>query len=225
MSTVSKYDASTGEVHLLDPRNNDICFVTVRVQGDDLYHYLCSDGKLWRTCVPTWEPNDSIPHNGYFPTHKEATFRLLLYQNPAQALAAFYKAAGGEYVGSCENCDGMGVTLEFGLIGGPAHGTPCPRVGYTHSSVDIPTLGGGRYERTVYERLRYRKGEVEREIWAARGLDPDYMTREVERNWSCPTCNGTGGPPSPADLAEISDWYAERGCEMEAEVLKDLVSK
>lgn len=112
MSTT--HDAGTfqvhGEVHRFDPGKSSMCFVTVQVApGGNGTRYLCSDGKLWGTCRPY--PEDEPWHNGYFPTEAEAAFRLLLYTNPARALAAFYKATGGEYVGSCGECDGKGRVL------------------------------------------------------------------------------------------------------------------
>lgn len=39
----------------------------------------------------------------------------------------------------------------------------------------------------------------------------------------CPTCHGTGGPPAQHLLEGAADWFWERGCEMEASVLKSLL--
>jgi hypothetical protein len=66
--------------------------------GDDTY----ADPLAWKQAV----------EGLYFPTEAEATFRLLLYQNPAEALTAFLKATGGEYKGTCLGCEGTGRQAE-----------------------------------------------------------------------------------------------------------------
>ncbi len=64
--------------------------------------YLLRSGE-WSTM--NWH-NDT--KHGWYHTEAEATFRLALYQNPREALAAFLTATGGEYEGSCNDCDGSG---------------------------------------------------------------------------------------------------------------------
>lgn len=93
----------------------------------------------------------------YFPTEAEAQFRLLLYTDPRQALAAFIEGTDWEYVGSCNACWGRGME------------------GWT----DKP----------------------------------------------CQSCRGTGGQPDAEAMGIAADWYEERGCEMEASVLRGMITK
>lgn len=98
----------------------------------------------------------------YFPTEAEATFRLLLHQNPREALGQFLKATGGEYEGTCKECGGDGAQWQ-------------------------PRPAGAR----------------------------------AKVAGTCPTCHGTGGPPSRDLLGIAGDWW---GDSMEAEVLHQLGS-
>ncbi len=64
--------------------------------------YLLRTGE-WSTM--NW--HDDVKH-GWYHTEAEAQFRLLLYQDPARAVAPFLAATGGAYEGTCQRCRGDG---------------------------------------------------------------------------------------------------------------------
>jgi len=131
----------------------------------------------------------------YFPTEAEAQFRLLLYQDPAAALAPFLRATGGAYEGTCGGCKGAGNINEEPMC-------------YTAGSPDDITFLCPTCGRT----MAFRK---ENELAVDKPLCPECLT-------PCPTCHGTGGPPSRHLLDVASDWFEERGLTIEAEVLRSL---
>lgn len=79
---------------------------------DDKWHVserlsLLATPKHWMNRDSRIITNDEFmlsetPHESVlFDSEAEARYRLLLYQNPREALAAFYRATGGEYESGC----------------------------------------------------------------------------------------------------------------------------
>ncbi len=179
--------AGSKQIHRRHPMAN----TTWRVrQGDGYYGWFIvriggpiawigGDGKLHEGYLD----NTELEHhdkNGwgfwYFPTEAEAAFRLLLYTDPATALADFLTATGGSYEGTCQMCKG-------------------------ERSVSIEALTLNKQPDGSYTGVAF--GD-------AQGL------------WPCPTCHGSGGPPSPALLGIAGDYYERAGDEMRASVLHQL---
>lgn len=109
-----------GEWYVVRQRETDDEWLRVRNTRSEI-EYLLHTGE-WSTM--NW--HDDTKH-GWYKTEAEARYRLLLYTDPREALAAFYDWLGeDEYVGDCNACWGRGMQGWTSIPCPACHGTGGP---------------------------------------------------------------------------------------------------